>query len=288
MSGDLVLHGASDPFAFAERIANSNLVPTAYRGKPTDLAIAVMYGNELGLPPMTSLQRVVVINGKPTLDAQGFVSLIRQAGHSISGEVDADKATVVGKRGDTGDTMQVTFTMEDARRAELLKNATYRKFPSDMLWARAVTQLARRLFPDVMLAVSYAPEEMQAVVESNGNGRQGAAVPEKDTAPPEPSRTLRPPPGTPKTDAETGEIIDAEVVEDEPKGPPAKKSQKDNLHRLFGLKGITERDARLAYCIHVISREIASSNELTEAEANKLIAQLKEEVGEEPPLRDAS
>lgn len=67
---------------------------------------------------------------------------------------------------------------------------------------------------------------------------------------------------------------------------PARKAQKDNLHRLFGLKGVTDRSERLAYCVKVIDRALASSNELTAGEADTLIAQLKVEVGEEPPMAE--
>lgn len=262
----MVLHGAPDAFAFAERIASSGLVPAAYRGKPVDLAIAVMYGNELGLPPMTALQRVVVISGKPTLDAQGFVSLIRQAGHSISGEVDSTAATVVGKRFDTGDTMTVTFTMEDAQRADLLKNATYRKFPTDMLWARAVTQLARRLFPDVMLAVSYAPEEMQAVADSGGNGNGHRAAPEPAPVVDQ-SRTLRPPPGQPVADG-NGEIVDAEVIE------TATAEQIDTFKTAAKASGITTAAAVRTFVNETLGRNTVGWNDLTSTDVDTLMAAL--------------
>lgn len=284
MSTDLVLHSTEEAFSLAERISRSALVPQAYRGKPADAAIAMLYGAEMGMPPMSSLQRIVVINGKPSMDAQGMVAMIRQAGHSVSGSVSIDGAKITGKRGDNGDEMTVEWGPDDAKRAGL-NSQTYSKFPSDMYWARAVSQLGRRLFADVLLGVSYVPEEA-AAIPTNGNGNGSHAAQDPAPAPQiDRASTLRPPPGTPAADQETGEIIDAEVVED---APPAKKSQKDNLHRLFGLKGITDRDARLAYCIHVIEREIDSSNELTEPEADKLIAQLKAEVGEEPPLQDVA
>ena len=102
---DIEVYTPEACFALAERVASSALMPAAYKNKPTDAAIAMLYGVEMGMSPMTSLQRIVVINGKPTLDAQGMVALIRQAGHSISGDISAEKATVKGKRGDTGDEM---------------------------------------------------------------------------------------------------------------------------------------------------------------------------------------
>ena len=168
---DIVAYTPDQCFALAERISSSKLMPQAYRNNPEDAAIAMMYGVEMGLAPMTALQRIVVINGKPTLDAQGMVALIRQAGHSITGEVTDEGATVTGVRSDTGDTMTSTFTMDDAKLAGLAGSATYKKFPRDMMWARAVSQLGRRLFSDVLMAASYAPEEMQAISSDSDSRR---------------------------------------------------------------------------------------------------------------------
>ena len=165
-----------DPFDLAERIAKSQLIPQAYRGKPADAAICMMYGAEVGLPPMTALQRIIVINGKPTLDAQGMAALIRGAGHSIVGKTSNEEAVVTGRRKDNGDEMTVTFTMADAKRANLVKNGPWTQYPSAMLWARAVSKLARELFPDVLMGMSYVPEEMSEVA--------GVAV--DDPEPPQP------------------------------------------------------------------------------------------------------
>lgn len=153
-------------FDLAERICKSPLLPDAYRNKPVDAAVAMIFGAEIGLPPMTALNRVVVISGKPTLDAQGMSALIRQAGHSLTGEVSDTSATAIGRRKDTGDEMKVSFSLEDAKRAGLIRNGgPWTKFPGSMCWARAVSQLARELFSDVLMGFSYVPEEMQAVVD---------------------------------------------------------------------------------------------------------------------------
>lgn len=112
------------------------------------------------MAPWASLTYVIVINGKATLNAEGRVALIRKAGHSITGEATPEHAVVHGKRRDTGDEMSVEWTMEMARRAGLDKQGPWRQYPEAMLWARAVSQLSRMLFADVLMGVSYDPEEM--------------------------------------------------------------------------------------------------------------------------------
>jgi len=210
-----------DPFALAEKVSRSNLIPQAYRGKPADAAVCIMYGAEVGLPPMTALQRIIVINGKPTLDAQGMSALIRGSGHSLVGEVTDTEAKVTGKRGDNGDTMSFSFSMEDANRAGLVKPGPWRQYPKAMLWARAVSQLARQLFPDVLMGMSYVPEEIggevdEATFTAHATVHEDGVV---DVHVPHPALIPEATDFPPLVDADTGEIVpeddvvDAEVVE---------------------------------------------------------------------------
>jgi hypothetical protein len=237
------------------------------------------------------LQRIVVINGKPSCDAQGMVSLIRQAGHSISGTVSAtDGAKITGKRGDNGDEMTVEWGPADAERARL-GGDTYKKFPADMYWARAVSQLGRRLFADVLLSVSYVPEEADAI-PANGNANTGdvhtvsthVAMSPDSFAAAIGERKVRQPPGTAPAD---DKVVDAEIVDDPALTAGLDDARKRNFFRLIGVKGIEDRDERLAYCRQVTGRkDIGSWNDLTPAEADQIIAQLKLDTGEEPPLQE--
>lgn len=143
----------------AETLARSNMVPKDYRGKPDEIIAAALYGREVGFGVTTSLSYIQVINGKAGLSAEAMVALCRKAGHSISGTVTATEAHVIGKRADTGDEMEVTWTIDMAKRAGLTSD-TWRKYQESMLWARAVSQLCRQLFPDVIMGLSYTPEEL--------------------------------------------------------------------------------------------------------------------------------
>lgn len=171
---DLELHtpGVSELDAYlrqAEMLAASTLVPVQYRNKPADVLVASLAGREVGMGPWASLTYVVVINGKATMNAEGRVALIRKAGHSISGESTPARAVAHGKRRDTGDEMTVEWTIEMAKRANLVKNGPWTQYPEAMLWARAVSQLSRMLFADVLMGVSYDPEELGAVVAQDGS-----------------------------------------------------------------------------------------------------------------------
>ena len=143
-------------------VANTDLIPKSYRGNVPAILACVLTGRELGIPDLHALRAIHVVDGKPTLSAELMVTLARRAGHSITGEVTDIKARVTGVRGDNGDTMTCEWTLDMASQAELLGKQNWRKYPQAMLWARAVSQLCRMLFPDVVLGVGYTPDELGA------------------------------------------------------------------------------------------------------------------------------
>jgi hypothetical protein len=56
------LHGQME---LAKVLGMSALLPQALRGKPADVLVTVMYGREMGLTPMQSIQGIYVVNGRP-------------------------------------------------------------------------------------------------------------------------------------------------------------------------------------------------------------------------------
>lgn len=143
----------------ASLLSKSNLVPKAFRGKPADIVIALLWGEEVGLGPTSSLSYIDVIEGNATINAEGSNALIRRAGHSLTIDVTNDRAVVKGKRHDTGDEMTVTWTMQMAKDAGLANKQVWKQYPQAMLTSRAVSQISRALFADVFLGITYTPEE---------------------------------------------------------------------------------------------------------------------------------
>lgn len=141
-------------------VAGNELVPQAFWGRPEAAMTAVLMGRELGLGDMISLQRIHVIHGRPTLAAELIRGLIWRSGHRLVYlDRTAERCTIQGVRADTGSELTVTWTLDDAERAGLLKNATWRSYPRAMLDARATTELARSLFSDCVGWAVYAPED---------------------------------------------------------------------------------------------------------------------------------
>lgn len=141
-------------------ISRTEFVPRSLRGNDAAILACVLTGRALGLDPMHALRAIHIVDGKPTLSAELMVTLARRAGHSIEGNFSPDSVTCTGKRGDNGNTMVVTWTTEMAARAGLSDKQNWKKYPEAMLWARAVSQLCRMLFADVLFGVSYTTEEL--------------------------------------------------------------------------------------------------------------------------------
>ena len=136
-------------FQTLKAISQTEFVPGDLRGRPEALLACVLYGRELGLKPMQSLAHIDVIDGRPSPSAELLNRLIREAGHSIEVVESTDKiCTLKGTRQD-GESQELSFSIEDAMRAGLTSRPVWKAYPADMLWARTIVRLSRRLFPDV-------------------------------------------------------------------------------------------------------------------------------------------
>jgi len=51
----------------SQYLAKSQLVPTMYQGKPQNVAVAIMWGNKLGVDAIQAVNGITVISGKPTV-----------------------------------------------------------------------------------------------------------------------------------------------------------------------------------------------------------------------------
>lgn len=148
----------------AQKIANTPFVPSAFRGKPEAVFAAILYGEELGIGPMQSLNSIHVIEGKPGMSPELMRGLVARAGHRIDvKEASAERVTLWGKRTDNESEATVTWTMDDARLAGLAGRGAWKTYPRAMLLARATSELCRMIFADVVAGLSYTQEELASI-----------------------------------------------------------------------------------------------------------------------------
>ena len=138
---------------FAEDAADSKLYGLT---APQALMVS-MRGRDLGFSYTQALSAFHIIEGKPTLTADGMVAACLRSGKCEFFRVvesTETKATWETKRhGD--DVKRYSFTIEDAKAAGLMesKSRMYQKYPKRMLSARAKAYLARDTFADVLLGL---------------------------------------------------------------------------------------------------------------------------------------
>jgi hypothetical protein len=121
-------------------------------GNENKIFMVLLAARELNIGPMSALNGGIWnINGKIEISARLMSSMIRKAGHSMTvKECNSTTCTLEGKRADNGDTFSATFTIQEASKAGLTNRDVWKKWTEDMLYARAMSRLARRLFADVI------------------------------------------------------------------------------------------------------------------------------------------
>jgi hypothetical protein len=162
-----------------------------------DQAVAIMVkGHELGLGLATSFEYIQVIQGKPTLIPRGALALAYQSGlmenFTIVEQNDAKgqpySCTVGGNR-IGGTRYTVTFTMDDAQRAGLVKDGSgWISYPANMLKWRAIGFWLDIVLPDIQGGMKRA-DEFGAMVDAGGNVIDAVSMPVQ-TAPAEPVRQM--------------------------------------------------------------------------------------------------
>lgn len=129
----------------------------------------------IGVSPMDALNGgLFFVQGKVEMTSAMMNQLIRMHKHSITKDKRSDDNTCIlhGKRADNGDTWVESFSIDDAKRAGIYRNQ-WLKYPKDMLFARALSRLARQLFPDVIKGcyvqgeIADAPALNESVVYKN-------------------------------------------------------------------------------------------------------------------------
>lgn len=133
-------------------------------GEKAAVMMIMLSARELGVPPCQALNGGLnIIQGKVEISARMMSALIRKAGHQIKVQECTElQCILVGKRGDTGETQEASFSVEEAQKAGLVKlGGGWSKWPKDMCFARALSRLARQLFSDV-IGIGYVEGEISS------------------------------------------------------------------------------------------------------------------------------
>lgn len=290
---------ASDVIKLSRYICETEFVPKNYRGNEYATAAAILAGRELGLPPFTALRHVHLVEGSPSLSAEYKRARVLAAGHELDIlELTTTRCRVAGRRRNSGKPpLEITFTIEDAKRAGLVKaRGSWETRPRRMLFARASTEVCDFLFADITnglptmeLLEAGDVDEFGGYAESPSQAAPVAETPKPATAQRATRRrastpvakqeaaTEKPGSGTPASDLPPlpGEDEPDAIDKDAPGS--VSKPQLTKLGAIFTEYGFkaAERQQRLTVASQITGRELDSSSDLSLNEARALIDTLE-------------
>ena len=259
---DTAVDDAPLTFKMVQQIADTDMVPKHLRGKEWAIVACVQAGRELGLPPFEAMRSIDVLDGRANLSAELIMRRIREAGHKVK-VVKRTRTECVLRGARTGaadfdpewDVEEVEYTWDEASKVVTKWRGRWQKndrgrsyfqrevdeagnpipesfltdkdnwlnYPEDMLFWRALTRLARQMFPDAIGAtkLTYTQEEIHPEVEvPHVPTPLDALEAEGVVVDAETGEVLTPDTGatTVEHDADD-EVAEAEIVEDEPVAP---------------------------------------------------------------------
>ena len=158
---------------FSEIMAQSDIIPAHYKGKPANVFIAVQSALRMNLDPMQVMQNTFVVSGKLGMVSSFAISLANGSGlfssgirYRVEGEGDKLRVTAYANLKKNGEEISYTIGMKEAIAENWTKNPKYRTLPELMLRYRAATLLIRTHAPEVLNGM-HMVEEIEDVAISS-------------------------------------------------------------------------------------------------------------------------
>jgi hypothetical protein len=153
--------------------------------------IALQIANRLGEEPLTVMQNIYVVSGRPGWKTEYVIARANKAGvfssritWKTTGRGDTLAVTACATLANTGEAIEVTCDMAMAKAEEWTRNKKYTSMPEHMLRWRSAAMLIRLYAPEVMIGmptyeeVETMPAEMRDVTPAKPSRDMQAALDE--------------------------------------------------------------------------------------------------------------
>lgn len=170
----IVPKSVDEAFRLAEAFCIAGMVPDSYKGRDnretaSRVMLGIMKGAEVGLPPVTALSNIYIVNNRPSLWGDAALALVQHHAEylgcveTIEGKPETDGFTAtctIRRKTVTGEIVTTTrsFTWADAKRAALVNKGPWRQYPQRMLAMRARAWCIRDSFADALSGLQIREE----------------------------------------------------------------------------------------------------------------------------------
>lgn len=191
-----------------------------YGIKSPEMAMTLMFQAQAeGIHPCKAMQEYHVINGKPSLSSQAMLARFQLAGGTAKWIKRTSTEATLYVSHKQGGELEVTWNIDRAKRAGLLGNPSWTKYPEAMLSARCISEAIRAVFPACLGGMYSIEEEEDIAFESEekrhlkAQGKQEVnidneqAIPQ-DTHPQQPQATAKPKAAKKEIDEDTKQFMD--------------------------------------------------------------------------------
>ncbi len=194
-------------FALLERegrmFCDSTLVPDQFRGNLANCMVALNMSQRLGADPMTVMQQLYIVHGKPAFSSAFLIATFNKSGRysSISYEFFGEKGTkgygcrAISTELATGDRItgpEVTIGMAEQEGWASKNGSKWRTMPDLMLRYRAAAFLIRTTAPEIAMGLHTVDEVRDAYDAEHRAPIPAQVVDEGPVEAPAPQATLKP------------------------------------------------------------------------------------------------
>lgn len=132
--------------------------------------------------PAVAMRDYHVIQGRPALKADAMLARFQQAGGTVNWKVYTDAEVTGVFSHPAGGSLEVSWTMAQAKSIGIANKDNWRNYPRAMLRARCLSEGIRAVYPGCVVGV-YTPEEVQDFQDKHTNPVDMGTVERVDVKP---------------------------------------------------------------------------------------------------------
>lgn len=167
----IIPRNVEEAFRLAQYIVHAGLAPDSYKNDPKKVVIGILKSLEVGLPPITGMSNILIINNRASIWGDAAMALIQSKNvvekvetffEGAPGTPEYTCVYRIWRRGQPN-AYEGRFSRRDAERAKLLtKPGPWLSYPDRMQFNRARAFAVRDGFSDCLSGLAIA-EEMQDI-----------------------------------------------------------------------------------------------------------------------------